>query len=202
MSLTASFTYEATGLLASFTDTSTSSSPINYWYWDFGDGGWSEEQNPTHTYPLQGSYDVYLYVQNEEYDSSEITIPITLDKVDFSFKPVIESDSINIQFTDTSTAAISVWGWDFGDGGSSSLQNPSHVFAAEGIYTVTLSTDKGSVSKVAEIIDISKTIKLFAGGYAPGGSVGVIHKSTDAGTTWSKVYEYPADAKITSIVSL
>lgn len=43
-------------------------------------------------------------------------------------------------FTDTSTptGAIVAWVWDFGDGGSSTLQNPVHVYAADGIYTVTL----------------------------------------------------------------
>lgn len=48
---------------------------------------------------------------------------------------------LNVQFTDTSTApgsSIASWHWDFGDGNTSTLQNPSHVYANPGQYTATL----------------------------------------------------------------
>ncbi|MBK8807762.1 MAG: PKD domain-containing protein [Bacteroidales bacterium] len=44
----------------------------------------------------------------------------------------------DVQFTDTSTGAVEIWLWDFGDGGTSSEQNPLHTYIESGIYTVTL----------------------------------------------------------------
>jgi len=55
-------------LFISFYD--TSSGPINSWYWDFGDGVYSKEQNPNHTYTDVGVYDVYLMVSGGEKQSS------------------------------------------------------------------------------------------------------------------------------------
>lgn len=43
-----------------------------------------------------------------------------------------------IQFTDQSTNSPNSWNWDFGDGGTSNLQNPSHIYEETGIYTVSL----------------------------------------------------------------
>ena len=45
---------------------------------------------------------------------------------------------LTVQFTDTSTNAPTAWSWDFGDATTSTLQNPSHTYAAPGTYTVTL----------------------------------------------------------------
>lgn len=45
-----------------------------------------------------------------------------------------------IDFQDQSTQGPTSWAWDFGDGGTSNLQNPSHTYAANGTYTVTLTT--------------------------------------------------------------
>jgi len=43
-----------------------------------------------------------------------------------------------INFTDLSTQGPTIWLWDFGDGGTSSLQHPSHQYVSDGIYTVML----------------------------------------------------------------
>jgi PKD repeat protein len=45
---------------------------------------------------------------------------------------------MTVQFTDLSTGIIVAWSWDFGDGGTSTLQNPTHIFAQDIIYNVTL----------------------------------------------------------------
>jgi PKD repeat protein len=52
--------------------------------------------------------------------------------------PVSGIAPLAVAFTDLSSAAPTAWSWDFGDGGTSSLQHPIHVFASPGYYTVRL----------------------------------------------------------------
>jgi PKD repeat protein len=54
-----------------------------------------------------------------------------------------------VQFTDASTGSPTTWSWDFGDGESSSLQNPSHTFTDGGTYTVTLTATNAEGCSVA-----------------------------------------------------
>jgi PKD repeat protein len=64
---TANFTYTTSGLIASFTDTSTDSDGnIASWNWNFGDGGTSTAQNPSHTYAADGTYTVSLTVADDD----------------------------------------------------------------------------------------------------------------------------------------
>jgi len=56
----------------------------------------------------------------------------------FEFAPAAPAAGEPVLFTDRSAGPVGGWLWSFGDGGSSSEQNPSHAFAAEGVYPVTL----------------------------------------------------------------
>jgi len=59
----ASFEYDADGVVVDFTDTSSDANgTIASWEWDFGDGNTSTEQNPTHTYTMDGVYTVRLQI--------------------------------------------------------------------------------------------------------------------------------------------
>jgi PKD repeat protein len=58
--------------------------------------------------------------------------------VDFSGQPTSGYSPLNVQFTDESIGAITSWKWYFGDGDSSDVQNPSHVYAGPGQFEVTL----------------------------------------------------------------
>jgi serine protease len=55
----------------------------------------------------------------------------------FSGMPTSGTEPLTVNFTDLSTGSITSWSWTFGDGGTSTAQNPSHVYAA-GTYTVSL----------------------------------------------------------------
>jgi PKD repeat protein len=140
-----------------FTDASTDSDgSVASWLWDFGDGTTSTEQNPTHTYARLGSKTVTLTVEDDDGDSSATeTIGSVLVK---NIPPrggfARTSGDANrvdpVQFTDTSTdldGAIASWAWDFGEGGGSAEQSPSHTYGALGTFPVTLTvtdSDGGS----------------------------------------------------------
>jgi len=64
----------------------------------------------------------------------------------FSASPTSGVIPLEVSFTDKSTGTIDTWSWDFGDGATSTEQNPTHTYRVYGNYTVTLtvSGSKGS----------------------------------------------------------
>ncbi|MFZ5906076.1 MAG: PKD domain-containing protein [Nitrospirota bacterium] len=129
-------------LTVSFTDTSAGN-PTS-WSWNFGDGGSSSLQNPSHTYNAVGTYTVSLtatnaYGSDGETKTGYITVLApTAPTANFTGSPTSGTAPLTVNFTDTSTGGPTSWSWNFGDGGTSSLQNPSHTYNAAGTYTVSL----------------------------------------------------------------
>ncbi len=126
---------------SAITFTNTSTSAMSY-EWDFGDGtATSTDENPVHTYTTTGSYTVTLIATNETLTNEKTaTIEITPFQPVANFTHVSNNDyhapSI-VTFTNTSENAASYL-WDFGDGSTSTAQNPAHTFSAVGSYTVKL----------------------------------------------------------------
>jgi gliding motility-associated-like protein len=114
--------------------------------WDFGDGTTSGQINPTKAFLSAGTYQVKLINQYANCSDS-ITKSITvIDKpvVDFTVNDTTScSAPFTVQFTDL-TAGATGWLWDFGDGTTSTLQNPSHQYNSFGDYTVTLTATSGA----------------------------------------------------------
>ena len=146
----ASFIASTTGgyapLQVNFTDTTKSTHALNAWQWSFGDGVQSTDQNPTHVYERAGKYTVKFTVTDEESNSDSetkyyfITILDTIPEVDFIARPRIGNAPLTVQFFDVthSYQALKSWSWNFGDGASSSNQNPVHIYQSEGDYSVSL----------------------------------------------------------------
>ncbi len=130
-------------LTVQFTDQSTGTTPLT-WSWTFGDGGTSTVQNPSHIYAAAGNYTVALTVtnvagSNTNTKTNYITVNVGNGPVaDFSGTPLTGQASLTVSFTDLTTNAPTAWSWNFGDGGTSTLQNPSHVYTTAGSYAVTL----------------------------------------------------------------
>lgn len=129
-------------LVVAFTD--ASSGKTNSWFWDFGDGTTSMERHPSHFYALPGTYTVALTVageggSNTKTASSYISVRASEGPTaNFTATPVSGIGPLPVTFTDTSTGSITSWVWDFGDGSSSSIQNPSHIYKEPGTYSVSL----------------------------------------------------------------
>ncbi|MFN7972752.1 MAG: PKD domain-containing protein [Acidobacteriota bacterium] len=129
-------------LLVNFTDLSTGA-PTS-WSWTFGDGGTDTVQNPSHTYVAPGTYTVALTACNvngcdTNTKPSYVTVTTCPAPVaDFSGAPQNGPAPLAVAFTDLSTNAPTSWSWTFGDGGTSSAQNPGHTYLAAGTYTVAL----------------------------------------------------------------
>jgi len=137
---TASPTLGPRPLTVQFTDTSTNT-PTS-WLWDFGDGNTSTDQNPQHTYTAPGLYTVTLNATNEYGSDDEIkTDYITVYgpvSAQFTATPTGGTAPLIVQFTDLSTGGPTSWLWTFGDGNTSTAQNPQHTYTTAGTHTVTL----------------------------------------------------------------
>jgi PKD repeat protein len=144
----------AAPLLVHFTDDSTGSPTA--WLWEFGDDTTATEPNLDHTYAAPGSYTVSLTVTNAG-GSDEITkedyilvtaVPAPLAA--FSGQPTSGAAPLSVAFTDLSTNSPTAWLWAFGDGGASTDQSPTHVYAAPGFYTVSLTVTNAGGSDTEE----------------------------------------------------
>jgi len=133
--------------------------------WEFGDGSISRSDNPTHTFFQDGTFTVRLRGENEVGETSEIQRSdyITIygrPFADFlvSTRVVFIPDQQAI-FRNLSDNA-NIYSWDFGDGSTSTEENPRHAYTEEGFYDITLiaSNDFGCVDtlfRAAEVEAIS-----------------------------------------------
>ena len=131
---TADWTSVTSGFTVTFTDASTG--PVSTYEWTFGDGASSTDTNPVHTYATEGDYEVCLIVGGCDLPDTLCAAITICDApvADFSYL----MDDLTATFTNESDGAIVSYAWDFGDGASSSEENPVHTYAEDGEYTVCL----------------------------------------------------------------
>ena len=126
-----------------FTDKS-SNSPTK-WLWNFGDGSESSEQNPVKTYTVKGIYPVSLFTRNANGRDTEVKtnyINVGMSPVADFFTDTNAYQRANtirmVKFFDISQNSPASWQWSFGDGQTTSEQNPKHIYSTDGAYTVSL----------------------------------------------------------------
>ncbi len=110
-----------------------------YTVWDYGDGSpLDTNYNPTHTYVSSGIFNVCAYINTTcGIDTVCTSVNVCLGSPTAAFSDNTAAGTLTTTFTDLSTNA-SGWYWDFGDGNTSTSQNPVHNYASVGWYTITL----------------------------------------------------------------
>ena len=106
----------------------------------------------------------------------------TTPVANFSF---VEVGNLQVDFTDQSANAPNYWSWNFGDNNTSTQQNPSHTYAATGMYTVTL-----QAGNECDSTDTSYTVNVMG--------VGINELTRPA----IKLYPNPADEEVIVSISI
>lgn len=144
-----------------FTNNSTlASGNITGYTWSLGDGNFSVQQSPQHTYTSAGAYQVTLVVASDNncYDTVFATTVVNPNPVAaFTTGAVCLNNTTAFSNNSSITSGnIAQYFWDFGDGQISNQQQPSHVYAAYGTYHVSLLTV--SDSSCVDSVSISVTV--------------------------------------------
>ncbi|MBU0488481.1 MAG: PKD domain-containing protein [Bacteroidetes bacterium] len=151
------------GQTATFIDTSyISAGLLTSWAWSFGDGNSSTQQNPSHVYLVPDSLIVTLVVSSAYCSDSAQMLVIAGPLPAPDFIPDISSGCppVTVSFANNNVSGAIAHLWDFGDGGSSSIQNPVHVFnnpyGVDTSYKVMLTviTNFGCIDSVSKYITV------------------------------------------------
>jgi len=112
--------------------------------WNFGEGNVSSDENPSHTYQDTGTFTIQLVIIDSAscniIDSTTATVRVSDDRVTTAFTIdtlAFECDSFVISLTNLSTNYTSLL-WDFGDGTTSTLENPTHIYTTPDSFIITL----------------------------------------------------------------
>ena len=130
------------------------------WYWEFGDGGTSEEKNPFHEYVEGGEYEVSLTINGADSTCFETITQLVIVEdmtmnctANFWWHHNCQSNNpLEIKFMNNSYAygPIISFAWDFGDGTTSDEEDPIHLYADFGLFDVslTIETESGCTDEV------------------------------------------------------
>ena len=156
-SVTAFFTpsvyFGCAPLTVNFNNFSTLNSNIS---WDFDDGNFSTAYSPTNTYLLAGTYHVKLYVSDTcSADTADVIINVSSFPVlNFTATPDTVCVGEAVNFTNLSSNLANVI-WRFGDGNTSTVNNPTYNYTSQGLFEVTLI---GTAQSTACVDSITKFV--------------------------------------------
>jgi gliding motility-associated-like protein len=140
--------------------TASSNVNINTYSWTTSDGQSSSLASPTFFWNIPGNYSVNLKINSSPTSSSYSVIVFKNPIADFTAIDTTVCIGTQVSFTNSTTlgdSPITNWKWDFGDGNTSTLENPLNTYNTIGSNTVTLTaTDQnGCVGKKTNIsIDV------------------------------------------------
>ncbi|HTF05840.1 MAG TPA: PKD domain-containing protein [Bacteroidia bacterium] len=160
-----------------FTDASTvDSGGVVTWLWQFGDNTTDNGQVVTHIFPNASTWNVSLIVTTNFGCVDTITQPILIypaPNAAFTSNPLTAANTFQtVQFTDQSTIANTIvgWEWNFGDSTNSFLQNPSHAWTSPGLYPIVLIvTDTNGCMDTTVVDYIISSPPVVPSGFSPNG---------------------------------
>ncbi len=145
-------------------DFENTSSGVTIFEWVFGDGNTSTDENPTHTYSEDGSYEVTLTVTNSCGTSTitETVVIATPPTAGFGMDVASGCAPLVVNFVDESSTNTASWSWTFAGGtpSSSDLQNPTVEYTVPGTYDVTLEVTN---AQGTDMVTQTGTITVLAG---------------------------------------
>ncbi|MFJ8531014.1 collagenase [Bacillus sp. NPDC094106] len=127
--------------------------------WDFGDGETSTEENPTHAYEKAGTYAATLTMEDDQGKESKEQVTVNVERTKATY---YGEENGAIQFKSDNSKAegrkVVSYLWDFGDGKTSTEENPTHAYEKAGTYTVILTTkdDQGKESKEQMTVTVDR----------------------------------------------
>lgn len=136
------FTLEHEGLTVFLQDHSQSSQSVRNWIWTLGNGQQiSGEANPSFTYATLGNYQICLTIETDSCSATfcqqlDLSNPCLAFEPNFTYE--INPETFSVQFTDQTSGSPHHWLWGFGDGVTSTLQNPTHTYSQQGVYHICL----------------------------------------------------------------
>ena len=186
------------GNITHFTDQSIANSGIiASWSWNFGDGTPNSIlQNPTHTYATAGHFNASLIVTNSFGCQSDTVRQVTVNTLPIAlFTTTGSCLGAVTTFQDQSISSglpIIHWHWNFGDGDTSNIQNPTHIYSAAGTFIVilTVTNSRGCTGQSTTPVFINnRPIAAFSyiSTFCPAGRVMFTDNSTSNGspiTNW------------------
>jgi len=128
---------------------------VNRYSWDFGDGTVQDGSKPTHVFNEPGKYVVTLTIHGnrigdcDNVDSDELVVtvneaPIAKFSISSQTAPITESILFDASDSDSGSAKILSWKWDFGDEQSAEGESVEHVYKKSGKYFVDVSVTTDS----------------------------------------------------------
>lgn len=136
------------------------------WHWNFGDGNFSSAQNPHHNFSFVPSNDITLTIvdANGCTGSHSLSTIDTLNN-DFSISDTVICVNSSVQFNANSNLATNFI-WDFGDGTTSNLSNPSHQYTDAGFYDISLIIEagQGCIDTITseDLVEVQQVIADFS----------------------------------------
>jgi gliding motility-associated-like protein len=151
-------------MLVEFSNQTQADTTIAAWQWDFGDGNFSAEANPAHTYNEFGIYPVKLTATDRINCTSELTktdfIRALRPSPDFFSPDRTQCFGDTARLFSISNEIITEYFWDYGNGYVSGAAQPEYVYPDSGSYTVTLKLvdDAGcdSMLTIANFLKVQK----------------------------------------------
>lgn len=148
--------------------TNNSSSSFNQSHWAFGDGTTSTQTNPTHSFNANGTYVVVL---TENDSTGSVCSGYYLDTIMVTgvqnpsqcvagFVVYPDSSTDNLIVINSAIGNNLTYLWDFGDGTTSTLMTPTHVYSDSGPYYLCLTIDDGNgcINTYCDSVDVNGVV--------------------------------------------